>query len=443
MMIEGAERRLRGVARHPALKFLPMLTLCILLGALIPSSVSATAGVSHVSVSGTHLEAGGSTITFRGFDDTTALEFQMMAYVQGLSTYAGENQNFPYPAGSPPFGEPAQPRLDVSSNAQFWDEYFTLAHHYGFNLVRLGACSAWTLGIDFNCWASDPIAYYNVLGEMLDAAANHSVYVCLLLSGGDTFTFAGTGSAFNVSSSAYAHYIIYADDVMETLAGYDSLAFYDMWNEPDASTHWAHDQVAFRTWARDVANGTAFASALSHLRTMGVGDGGDLAGNFDWGYADFFNCTGGTYFEICQRHVYASAEDAYLFADPQAWADSVGKPYFVGEVARSNVTPIVRWAYAEQQIELNGAAGWCAMVLTGTAGYPANDSLLASLFNAIVQPIITAVLLAAGSVYGVAGLAVGLVLFIGAAITHHWIIALLGLAVIILTLVLVGGLLAL
>ena len=447
-MIEAARRRVRGVSRSLAVKLvLGLAVLALLSSTVVPAS--ATSPLGHVSVSGTDLLADGQQLgPLRGFNDATVLEFQVMAYLAGQPSYAGENQNFPYPAGQEPPGQPSQPRLSCASSAAFWDLYFSLAHHYGFNLVRLGPCGDWNIAIDYQAWHDDPAGYYSFLGEMLDAAANHSVYVNLILAGGDSFDFGGSGSAFNVSSSAYSRYIAYAQAVMVALADYDALAFYDMWNEPEATDYFGvgnpgPTQIAFRTWARTVANATLAASLISHPRTMGVGDGGDLNGNWHWGYGSFYNCTGGTGFEITSRHIYASANDAYLFHDAQAWSTTVGKPYFVGEVARNNVTPMVRWTYAEQKIEYYGAVGWASMVITGTSDYPASQGLIESLLDVIIIPIIDAVILAMGSSYGLVGIGIGAVLLVGGLLTRHWLVALLGLAVLILTLIFIGGLLAL
>ena len=98
-IIEAARPRVRGVARSLAVKLLIALSVLTLLGSMV-QPVAATPDLGHVSVSGTHLLANGQQLgSLRGFNDATVLEFQVMAYLDGLTTYAGENQNFPYPAG--------------------------------------------------------------------------------------------------------------------------------------------------------------------------------------------------------------------------------------------------------------------------------------------------------------------------------------------------------
>ena len=155
------------------------------------------------------------------------------------------------------------------------------------------------------------------------------------------------------------------------LEGEDAIAMYDLFNEPDHdncyTNYWSTSggKTGFNTWSKAVASATAGYS--THPRTMGIAGLGKM---FGWGLADFKLATGTCGFEILHRHYYASASgasNAYLFNDPEAWADACGRPLYWGELGYNGVYPLTRWAFGEQTIWAAGGQMIGTMVLTGTA----------------------------------------------------------------------------
>jgi len=64
------------------------------------------------------------------------------------------------------------------------------------------------------------------------------------------------------------------------------------------------------------------------------------------------------------------------------------------------------------------------------------------IFGDILTPLISAVLISMGSAYGIAGFAIGAIVLVVGVLARRWYLIVIGLAVIILTLIFVGGLLA-
>ncbi len=158
---------------------------------------------------------------------------------------------------------------------------------------------------------------------------------------------------------------------MVELEDWDSIAMYDVFNEPDHnvvhSAFWNSNggKQAFNDWANAIADETAGVS--THPRNMGVAGFGNM---FGMNQEDFNLATGDTGFEILHRHYYGSNTDPYNFEAPEQWADEIGKPLMWGELARNDVYPIVRYDFAEQAIWNAGGQLITSMVASGTPGYP-------------------------------------------------------------------------
>ena len=348
--------------------------------------VSAAPAYGRISVSGSDLTVNGdASAQFFGVVDTTALQFAIMAYINGDMTVAGKTSVF----NGPDTG--GDMRMSQNANAEeFWHQYFALLAYYDCNIVRIGAGDTWGTELQYQAWLYHHDEYMNLLKIMLDEAYEHGVWVVLVLAGSQgesnaPYGFGGSGSAFVAGSSAFNRYVEYCRDVMGAFEYHDALGFYDMWNEPDHNivnqNYWKNDKVKFNTWAKAVAAATAGAS--THPRTMGVAGYGTL---FGWSQSDFDLSTGKTGFEIAHRHFYAQADDAYLFTDPEQWAANDNLPLFWGELAKNNVYPLVRWTFGENTIYANGGQAITSMVLTGTTNYPYRGGTLPDPVNPPATP---------------------------------------------------------
>ena len=352
-----------------------MITALALLlpGVIIASEAQAASATSlsgRVTVSGTDILIDGEIPEekFFGVVDTTALQFAIMAYVNGDMTVAGKNSVFNGPDTSPNGGK-------ISQNAtagDFWHQYFALMKHYDCNLVRIGAGDSWGSALQYEAWLNHRDSYNSILKTMCEEAMEHGVWLCFVLAGSQeypTYQFGGEGSVFDTSSSAYSNYIQYCNSMMSMLEDENAIAMYDMFNEPDHNNcdanYWHGNKQAFSNWASSVAEDTRDSS--THPRTMGVAGLGNL---FGWSKEDFGLSTGNVGFEIAHRHYYASAKDSSLFSQPEGWADSYGLPLLWGELADNSVYPLIRHIFGEEAIWDAGGQAITSMVLTGTEGYP-------------------------------------------------------------------------
>ena len=348
--------------------------LALLLPGVIIASEAQTASASstsgRVTVSGTDILIDGEVPEekFFGVVDTTALQFAIMAYVNGDKTVAGKNSVFNGPDTSSDGGKIAQ----NATASDFWHQYFALLNHYDCNLVRIGAGDTWGSALQYEAWMNNRDSYLSLLRTMCEEAMEHGVWICFVLAGSQeypTYQFGGEGSVFDTSSSAYANYIGYCKSMMSALENENAIAMYDLFNEPDHNNcnanYWHGNKQAFSTWASAVAADTDGAS--THPRTMGVAGLGNL---FGWSKEDFGLSTGNVGFEIAHRHYYASAKDSSLFSQPEEWADAYGIPLLWGELADNSVYPLIRHTFGEQAIWNAGGQAITSMVLTGTEGYP-------------------------------------------------------------------------
>lgn len=357
----------------------PFLPITIQARSTSEASAAVTASpYGRVSVSGSDFLIGGKATPprFFGVVDTTALQFAILAFVEGRSSHAGKSSVFPGPdTGNHGVVSPH----DTASN--FFGKYFSLLVKYGCNTVRIGAADDWGSGIQYEVWKNQPEQYLSLLRIMCDQAAKKKVWIVLSLAGSQeypAYSYSGSGTVFNTSSIAYENYVEYCRSVMSAVDGKTALAWYDIFNEPDHNDchamYWIDNggKTAFFKWASAVATDTSGVS--SHPRTMGVAGLGNM---FGWGQEDFDLCTGMVPFEIASRHYYASNEDMNNFATPQTWAKNDGKPLFWGELADNSVYPLRRYIYAENAIYVSGGSAITSMVLTGTMGYPEQPSSMA------------------------------------------------------------------
>ena len=351
----------------------------VMLGLLLPGALimhdmpaaSASPSLGRVSVSGTNILVDGSVPSekFFGVDDTTALQFAIMTYINGESGVRGWSSVFNTPDTPNYVRSPVVPN-DTPEN--FWHQYFALLQYYDCNLVRIGCGDTWGTGLQYDAWLNHHDAYISLLRTMCEQAEAHGVWVTLVLAGSQeypTFQFGGSGSVFDPSSSAFSRYASYCRDVMAELENENAICWYDLFNEPDhnyvARDYWQGDKMRFHNWAKAAVAATDGAS--SHPRTMGVAALGTL---FGWNKADFDLAVGKTGVEILHVHYYGSNYDANNFNLPEGWARQNGKPLFWGELAYNDVYPIVRYDFAEQAIWNAGGQAIASMVLTGTPGYP-------------------------------------------------------------------------
>lgn len=372
-----------------------MITALALLlpGVIIASEAQAASETSvsgRVTVSGTNILIDGEIPEekFFGVVDTTALQFAIMAYVNGDTSVAGKNSVFDGPDTSSNGGRISQ---NATAN-DFWHQYFALMKHYDCNLVRIGAGDSWGSSIQYQAWLNHRESYVSMLKTMCEEAMEHGVWVCLVLAGSQeypAYQFGGEGSVFDTSSSAYSNYIQYCKSMMSLLENENAVAMYDMFNEPDHNNcnanYWHGDKQAFSNWASAVAEDTNNVS--THPRTLGVAGYGDLFSS--WSQEDFDLSTGDVGFEIAHRHYYASAKDSSLFSQPEAWADHYGLPLLWGELADNSVYPLIRHTYGEEAIWNAGGQAITSMVLTGTDGYPyAGDTIeSASVANGVTEEV--------------------------------------------------------
>ena len=332
-------------------------------------TVSAAPSIGRVTVSGTKILVDGAVPTekFFGVDDTTALQFAIMAYINGETNVAGWSSVFPGPDTS------TRRTVDPHDTADnFWHQYFALMQYYDCNLVRIGCGDAWGTELQYNAWLNHHDAYISLLKTMCRQAEAHGVWVTLVLAGSQeypTFQYKGSGTVFDPSSSAFSRWAAYCRDVMTALDGENAICWYDLYNEPDhnfvAQSYWKGDKAKFNTWARAAVAATNGVS--SHPRTMGVAALGTL---FGWNKADFDLAVGTIGVEILHVHYYGSNYDSYNFAAPEDWARQNGKPLFWGELGWNGQYPLTRYTFAENAIWNAGGQAIASMVLTGTSGYP-------------------------------------------------------------------------
>jgi hypothetical protein len=330
-----------------------------------------TVGFIEVDGTGFTIDGAPFPLSFRliGVDETTALTFAVRAYCEGITADWGKNMNFPVPDTG---------KLNVSSLSGLWHSYFGFLSHYGLNLVRFSNGDSWATAINYQAWLNHETAYYQVLEEMVKQAASYGIFIDLNLAGSAEFPLYDFGAADSVldlnknTGHAYHNYLAYVEGIMSYLdsSEYTNAIFsYDVWNEPDHDAvdyvYWQGDQIAFRTWAKVVANDTTTLS--EHIVEMGVAGQGEL---FGWGANPFWNATGGVGFDVCDRHYYASIEtDDYLVHTPISWANSCNKPLVWSELAK-NSAGLTRWTWFETELAAHGSKVWANMVLRGMEGYP-------------------------------------------------------------------------
>ncbi len=343
----------------------------LLIGDAPTAAAATTTTYGRISVSGVDFLINGVATDkhFFGAVDTTALQFAILAFIEGQTQYAGKTSVFNSPDTS------SKGMIPQHSTAKiFWNQYFGLLQKYNCNLVRLGAGDTWGTEIQYHAWTHHQAAYLNLLNTMLAAAQSHKVWVVLVLAGSQeypTYGYGGSGSVFKPGTSAYNNYIAYAKGVMTALNGQTALGWYDMFNEPDHNLvyakYWKSNggTSAFHTWSCAVAAATAKAS--THPRCMGVAMVDDM---FSWGRKSFDVATGTVPFEIADVHYYGSNTDTTNFANMESWAKANKKPLFWGELGYNKVYPLLRYTFAEKAIFGVGGQAITSMVLTGTSGYP-------------------------------------------------------------------------
>lgn len=372
------------------------LTVLIMLGLILPGamimhempSASASPAIGRVTVSGTNILVDGAIPSekFYGVVDTTALQFAIMTYINGETGVRGWTSVFNNPDTPNYVRSPVVPN-DTPEN--FWHQYFALLQYYDCNLVRIGCGDTWGTSLQYNAWLNHHDAYIELLRTMCEQAEAHGVWVSLVLAGSQeypTFTFGGSGSVFDPSSSAFSRYAAYCRDVMAELEDENAICWYDLFNEPDHNyvnqNYWKGDKVRFNNWAKAAVAATEGAS--THPRTMGVAALGSL---FGWNKADFDLAVGKIGVEILHVHYYGSNYDAYNFQLPEGWARQNGKPLFWGELAFNKDYPIVRYDFAEQAIWNAGGQAIASMVLTGTPGYPYRGGSLVDVHERPEEPV--------------------------------------------------------
>jgi len=327
--------------------------------------------LGRVTVSGTDILVDGvkPSEPFFGVVDSTALAFAIDHYINGNEAVAGWTSVF----NGPDTGA----RMPVTPNDtpdEFWNQYFAQMAALDYNLVRIGPHDYWGTELSYNAWNNHQDQFYDLLHSMCYYAQYHGVWLSFSMGGSQqypAFHFNGEGDVFVPGTQAFENYITYVKDIMVELENWNSVAMYDVFNEPDHNivhaTFWeSHGgKQAFNDWANAIADATAGVS--THPRNMGVAGFGNM---FGMNQEDFNLSTGHTRFEILHRHYYGSNTDPYNFEAPEQWADEVGKPLMWGELADNGPYPLVRYTFAENAIWEAGGQAITSMVATGTPGYP-------------------------------------------------------------------------
>lgn len=341
----------------------------LLLVSNLPTASAAAPTIGRVTVSGSDILVDGvkPVHPFFGVADTTVIAFAIENYINGNHGVAGWSSVF----NGPDTGS----RIPVTPNDTpdaFWNQYFAQMASLDVNLVRIGPHDIWGSGISYNAWQNHRDQYFDLLHSMAYYAQVHGVWLSFVMGGSQeypAFQWGGSGTVFEPGSSAFNGYLAYARSVMVELEKENSIAMYDMFNEPDhdkvSDAYWQGDKVRFNAWANAIADATAGVS--THPRNMGIAGFGKM---FGMNQADFNLATGDTRFEILHRHYYASNTDPYNFEGPEQWAKEKGKPLYWGELAWNGQYPLVRYDFAEKTIWNAGGQAIAAMVLTGTPRYP-------------------------------------------------------------------------
>ncbi|MDW5562912.1 MAG: hypothetical protein SA339_06755 [Methanomassiliicoccus sp.] len=372
------------VKRHIPKIAVAMAALALLVPGVLLLEGSTTAAAAattdpslgRVGVSGENFTIDGNITDekFFGVDDTTALAFAIEAYINGNRDVAGWTSVF----NSPDTGTHV-PVAPNDSPDTFWNQYFAQMEYYGVNLVRIGPGDAWGTQLSYDAWMDHRDQYNELLHTMCHYAEAHGVYLAFVIAGSQeypTFTYYGSGTVFDPSSEGFANFVEFAKANMVELEKENSVAMYDMYNEPDHNlvdaNYWHGDKVRFNAWENAVADATKNVS--THPRTMGVAGFGNL---FGMNQEDFNLSTGNGGFEILHRHYYGSNSDTANFALPEEWAHAAGKPLYWGELADNGVYPLVRYDFGEKAIWSAGGQAITSMVLTGTPNYPYTGGALA------------------------------------------------------------------
>ena len=116
----------------------------------------------RVSVSGPKITVNGDvSARFSGVVDTTALQFAIMAYINGDTSVAGRTSVF----YGPDTGHDA--RIPRNANPdEFWNQYFALLAYYNCNLVRIGAGDTWGTDLQYQAYANCRAEYFGLLDTM-------------------------------------------------------------------------------------------------------------------------------------------------------------------------------------------------------------------------------------------------------------------------------------
>ena len=468
MMIGAAGPRLRGVARGLAVKLALALVVFSLLCSTSAPALATGATLGKVSVSNDHLEASNSTLLFKGVNDQTVSVFQ---FYPGTG-YRYSNHLFSS-SGLGYIGD-ANTKLSSDNYTHFWWQYFYLIHSLGLNCVRLGGFNGWGLNYISQAWFNNQALWDSVMTPMFSMAAANGVYIIFSFGGlaslNYTFSISTNayglrsgisspmaGSLVQVGSVCYNHYVNLTGAIMARYQSTASLAMWELLNEPDGDAaytdYWSKlssPNTSWTTWNQAIT-AAVITKDHHHLITMGTAYG-------------LFHGAGQTNFirrcnstaDVSQDHFYIISHDGATntsLHNEAVWSLALHKPLIWGEAGLAdNGAP---WGiyYDSWQDSKATAFGVSVIWLTlnrhpnypvtaanisAIPALPSNDSII----TIILEPIIWAFTAAVLTGYGIIPLAVGGLVLVAGLITRRWWAVLIGLAILILTLVFVGGLLA-
>ena len=374
-----------------------LLTLSFILAMLCASGTASAGATYQVSAVGTEFQANGSDLHIKGVNDQTVVIYAMYPY----PTYDYRYSNHLFSSAGLGYIGDTLTKITSDNYTHFWWQYFYEIKALGLNAVRLGGFDWWGMSMLHSVWRTNQTLWHSVIDPMFSMANETGVYI-IFCFGGDyvgnarfsktDYTFGSSvddptsGSIFQTGSETYNDFVNYVGEVMVNYTNETSLLAWEAMNEPNSdnsyNTYWlptyflqSAAKSAFSSWS--IALSAALIAKDHHHLII---NGPCMGTFFGWGQTNFNQFNSGTW-DCSDNHAYFSATDSYLVTDPKHWADDLGKPFFVGEVALNYpVTDPYYWYWPWYAgLASSNGISLCWLTLWNYPGYPVSAVTMAAI----------------------------------------------------------------